>query len=647
MPRGKMRFGVTRKVALGLALIIMVGMASMLIIYRGLERVEAELERLAAVQAPIIAAAYGMEVNVNGAGLYVLTYLASRLPEYRVEAEDDVDDFARYHETYLRLVATDRERDLARRVKEQHAEFTRLAHELMDLADQQEKLYSAITEETEEIDYILDARLQPDLFRQAALRQDGIGVAVASADLEAETAEVGQWAANYHRDPTPPAKRTILAKLAVMERTLANFLSFNPSERSRGQAPALRRLVGHVATHVREVVALEDEILAGRNRLIGLRQSMDDLLDEEIQVLAHRGLDEPREQAKAAADDVLVAMQFLVPVFLVAAGVIGFLLIHVIRTPLGMLYRGTLAVTGGDLTYRIAPTANDEFGDLATQYNAMVEQLQATTVSRDRLERSEGMLRQTVAELRHEIAEREHVERERESLQLELRRSETMSAMGALVAGVAHEVRNPLFAVSSTLDALSARLGARSEYGRFIENLQAQVSRLGKLMADLLAYGRPPANDFSVSPLDAVVAPAVESCVALAQETSVTIATRLDPAAGPARIDQGRLGQALRNLVDNAVRHAPPESVVTVETRGTEALGRTWVECAVSDSGPGFPESDLPHVFEPFFTRRRGGTGLGLALVQRIVSEHNGQVTARNREEGGAEVAFRLPVVDT
>ncbi|MGH8243457.1 MAG: ATP-binding protein [Steroidobacteraceae bacterium] len=630
MPHGKRRFSVTRKVALGLALIIAIGMVCMLIIYRGLERVGVALERVAAVQAPIVAAAYGMEVNVNGAMLHVLNYLASRWHEHRVEAEDDVQDFARYHATYLRLVATDRERVLARRIDEHYREFARLADDLMDLADRQEKLYAAISQDTEEIDYILDARLQPGLFREANLRRDGIGAAVASADLEAETAEVGTWVANYHRGPTPEARRTIMTKLAVMERTLDHFFSFNLSAEERRLAPALRRLVGRIAVQVREVVALEDEIFEGRNRLIGLREAMDDMLDDEIQILAVGGLDAPRAQAKTAADEVLVAMQLMVPMFLMAAGVIGFMLVQVIRSRLGKFYRGTLAVTGGDLSYRIPPASNDEFGDLARQYNAMVEQLEATTVSRDRL--------------KHEMAERERAEQERESLQAELRRSETMSAMGALVAGVAHEVRNPLFAISSTLDALSARLGERTEYHALIENLRGPVNRLGKLMADLLAYGRPAAGEFNIGSVNSAVAPAIESCGSIAREAGVTVEVRLDPDLEPVRLDSSRLVQALGNLVDNALRHAPRGSRVIVETRGVEDRSRRWVECAVSDGGPGFEENDLPHVFEPFFTRRRGGTGLGLALVQRIVSEHGGEVAARNRPEGGAVVSMRLPV---
>jgi signal transduction histidine kinase len=630
MPHRKRRFSVTRKVALGLALIIAVGLACMLIIHRGLERVGVSLERVASVQAPIVAAAYGMEVNVNGAMLHVLNYLTSRRLEHRAEAEDDLGDFAGYHATYLRLVATDRERELARRINELHREFSGLAGELTDLADRQESLYAAIAEDTEEIDYVLDARIQPGLFREAELLRAGIGAAVASADLEAETAEVGHWAANYHRGPTPSAKRTILAKLAVMERALGNFLSFNPTEADRRLTPALRRLVGRVSGHVREVIALEDDILEGRNRLIGLRESMDDLLDDHIQLLAVRGMDEPRAQAKAATDEVLVAMQLLVPMFLLAAGVIGFMLIQLIRKPLGKLYHGTLAVTGGDLSYRIAPASNDEFADLARQYNAMVEQLEATTVSRDRL--------------RHEMTERERAEREREGLQRELRRSETMSAMGVLVAGVAHEVRNPLFAISSTLDALSARLGERTEYEALIGNLREPVNRLGKLMADLLDYGRPSAGEFHVGSLNALVAPAVESCASLARDAGATVELRLGDALQLVRLDQDRLAQALGNLIDNAIRHAPRGSSVEVRTRDVDEGPRRWVECYVSDAGPGFEEGDLAHVFEPFFTRRRGGTGLGLALVQRIVGEHGGEVAACNRPGGGAVVTMRLPV---
>ena len=109
-------------------------------------------------------------------------------------------------------------------------------------------------------------------------------------------------------------------------------------------------------------------------------------------------------------------------------------------------------------------------------------------------------------------------------------------------------------------------------------------------------------------------------------------------------MDRRRLLQVFQNLLDNAVRHAPAKSVVSVEAEGMQADGEAWIDCRVKDEGPGFRSEDLPRVFEPFFTRRRGGTGLGLSIVQRIVEDHGGRIFAGNRADGGAVLTVRLPV---
>jgi signal transduction histidine kinase len=610
-------------------------------INRGLDEVEAALHRLAAVKGPTSAAAYEMELNVNGMGLAVLKYLATRRPEYREWAQKDESDFEHYHATYLQLVRGERERALGERLGSAHEEFRRLGHTLMSNADRQENLYRAIAEYTEEIDYIIDARLQPALFQRTA-RPDGFGAAVATADLEAETAEVALWVANYHRRPSAEARRTIMTKLGAVRRTLANLRGFSltrqESEQSRRLLDATERMSGAIE----EVLALEDQTHATRQRLIDLRVSMDTLLDDEIQIAALRGLDEPREEAEAATDAVQRALRSLIPIYLLTAGFIGFTLVYVIRASLAQLNRGTQAIAAGDLTYRVAASANDEFGDLARQYNHMVEQLQATTVSRDRLEESEGKLRGTVEDLRREITVREEAEREREILQAELRRTETMSAMGALVAGVAHEVRNPLFGISSTLDAMSARLGKQGEFQRYLVVLHTEVSRLSKLMADLLSFGKPPTRELVIGSITDVVGLAVEACAALARNLDVTIENRMGTQPILIRHDQGRLVQAFQNLIDNALQHAPRGTSVVLEAAGESNGG--WITCSVSDSGPGFQPDDLPRIFDPFFTRRQGGIGLGLALVQRIVHEHGGRIEARNRPEGGALMMVHLPL---
>jgi signal transduction histidine kinase len=100
----------------------------------------------------------------------------------------------------------------------------------------------------------------------------------------------------------------------------------------------------------------------------------------------------------------------------------------------------------------------------------------------------------------------------------------------------------------------------------------------------------------------------------------------------------------LTNLLTNAVQHAPDGSCVTVRANDLHLDGRSWLECVVADEGPGFAAGDLPHVFEPFYTRRRGGTGLGLALVHRIMEQHGGAVEAVNADGGGAVVRIRLPL---
>lgn len=132
----------------------------------------------------------------------------------------------------------------------------------------------------------------------------------------------------------------------------------------------------------------------------------------------------------------------------------------------------------------------DELADLADHFNQMVERLEATTVSKAALETSESQLRVTNEELRRQIADRQRAEAAERSLRAELHRNEMLTTMGSLVAGVAHEVRNPLFGISSTVDALEARLTElgrrRPMYDDHLRVLRVELTRLTTLMQDLL-----------------------------------------------------------------------------------------------------------------------------------------------------------------
>ena len=247
--------------------------------------------------------------------------------------------------------------------------------------------------------------------------------------------------------------------------------------------------------------------------------------------------------------------------------------------------------------------------------------------------------RARVRHLTADIAERQRTQELRESL----RRSETMSAMGTLVAGVAHEVRNPLFSISANLEVLDTEIRRQQPCAETLSIIHAEVRRLRELMEELLAYGRPFSLHCTEEALGEVLGDAAGACDLLARRAEVTLANEVSPALPPVSVDRRRMVQVFQNLLENAIQHSPPGGRILACARGVWWEGRLWLECSIVDGGPGFQPQDLPRLFEPFFTRRHGGTGLGLSIVQRIVTAHGGAVTAENREEGGACMVVRLP----
>jgi PAS domain S-box-containing protein len=231
-------------------------------------------------------------------------------------------------------------------------------------------------------------------------------------------------------------------------------------------------------------------------------------------------------------------------------------------------------------------------------------------------------------------------------LQRSLRRSETMSALGALVAGVAHEVRNPLFAISATLDAFEDSFAERKEYRDFAGTMRGQIDRLRGLLSGLLEFGRPAPAALTRRPVGPIIEQAIALCAPEARAAGVDVVYRAAAEPWLVEADERRLLHAFGNVIHNAVQFSPPEGkVVVASERIAHGEGEAWVLCTVSDEGPGFDPADLTKVFEPFFTRREGGTGLGLSIARAVVEQHRGNVAAANREgRAGAVVSLRLPI---
>jgi len=236
---------------------------------------------------------------------------------------------------------------------------------------------------------------------------------------------------------------------------------------------------------------------------------------------------------------------------------------------------------------------------------------------------------------------------ERRVLEAAVVREQRLSAMGNLAAGVAHEIRNPLNAISVGLQRLRlefapAEPDAKSEYARFVQLLRDEVGRLNSLVDQFLTLARPLKLSLGEEPIGPVVAEVIALLAPQAAERGIRIEQIGPGAASRIRMDHGQLNRALLNVLLNAIQAVPQGGSVTV---ATEVAAGT-LRIRVADTGPGIAPQHLDRIFEPYFTTKEGGTGLGLALAHKIVQEHGGELRAENRAAGGAVFTVELPVAE-
>jgi signal transduction histidine kinase len=635
---------VTQKIVASILTILALGVASMIIIFYGLQKLGGAIHNLASSKQPLSAAAYEMEINVLGIATGTLSYLNHPDKNVLDSVRKDEQDFERFHSQYLKLAETLKEKEMANRMEQEYRRFKDLGEALIQQKQLQLEIYARIGNNFESMDKILDERIENPLYQQKA---DELVKLANAVDLESDVAELGISVAFYRENRTKEAREKVRMEEQEFRNRFKKFMELPLTSSEKKSANEIAAIFEETVSSINEALRLDTYFQEETEKFMGLRSSIDALLDEEIQVLTARELGEPKTEADQVAKQVVSIIQILIPLFLISAGLIGYLLVRAIRDPVKKLVKGTNVIGEGDLRYRIDMPGRDEFANLANQFNQMVERLEATTVSKSSLESSEAMLRQAVDDLRKEILDRERAEKEQARLQAELHRSEIMATMGTLVAGVAHEARNPLFGISSIIDALDARLeeaGTHEKYAEHLRILRDQISRLTKLMGNLLEYGKPSNLEFIIASIDPVISEAIKICEPLASQSQVLLKSEVRTTGACTKMDKNRLVEVFKNLIENAIQHSPPGGIVAIETDTYSENGGSRIQCAVKDSGPGFPPDEMSKVFEPFFSRRRQGTGLGLSIVQRVVEGHNGKVIVGNRSEGGAVVTVSLPI---
>ena len=206
-------------------------------------------------------------------------------------------------------------------------------------------------------------------------------------------------------------------------------------------------------------------------------------------------------------------------------------------------------------------------------------------------------------------------------------------AMQTMSAGLAHEVRNPLNAAMLQLELLERRLRRAADDPRLLEPTelaQKEIERLTALLNEFLVFARPPELHPQEHDVVAVVRQVVDLERATAEQRGVILALDADPLQVLAEVDVAKVHQLVQNLVHNACEAVSPGGRVTVSVRVDDA--RCTIQ--VSDDGPGIPDDIVPRIYEPFFSTKEGGTGLGMSIVHSLVSLHGGSIDLRTGPGG-------------
>lgn len=262
--------------------------------------------------------------------------------------------------------------------------------------------------------------------------------------------------------------------------------------------------------------------------------------------------------------------------------------------PIQRLVAGVQKVSAGDLSLTFPEEGTDEIGELSASFNEMVGKL-----------------------------------RERENLEKRLYEAEHLSKVGQLASGIAHEIRNPLNYISLAIDHLKSEMlplcgDRQSELASLTDKIKEEVRRVNFMVVNFMNYGRP--LKLRIGPLfyPELIAKALPLLQDKLTEQRIEVVTELALDLPPMNADRELLRNCLFNFITNAAQAMPDGGTVTLGAsydREAEAFRLTF-----TDQGEGIAAEDIPKIFQPYFTTKEAGIGLGLAITERIIKEHGGEI---------------------
>jgi len=223
-----------------------------------------------------------------------------------------------------------------------------------------------------------------------------------------------------------------------------------------------------------------------------------------------------------------------------------------------------------------------------------------------------------------------------------MRRLDRLASLGLLSAGMAHEIKNSLVAVNTFV----SRLLENGEDRDFSETVRRELRRIDTLVSQMLRFAAPGRNEFAAVHVHDLLDHSLRLVEHQIKGKSISLNRLYMAEPDTVSGDEYQLQQAFMNLLFNAIQAMGMNGTLTVSTEiAGDKPGERSLRIHIQDTGMGISEENLPHLFEPFFTTKKNGTGLGLAICQRIVHEHNGDITAQSELKKGATFCVSLPAI--
>ncbi|MFQ5786679.1 MAG: ATP-binding protein [Thermodesulfobacteriota bacterium] len=328
-------------------------------------------------------------------------------------------------------------------------------------------------------------------------------------------------------------------------------------------------------------------------------------------------------------------------IVLVGIGV-SYFIVNSITKPVEYLVKITDKVASGDLSQKVEISSKDEIGLLSSRFNQMTKGLKQLIDEKEGVMTELKDLNKKLLSINDELVQKNE---QLKDTQEQLVRTEKLAAVGTLASGVSHELRNPLSAIKNAVFLLKRKLSRSvmpnidEKVIQFLDIMDKEIDRSSRIINDLLGFTRVAKPTRIRSDIRIIINDAL-SKVNIAE--NIKLSKDIQSDLPMVTIDSNQVGQVLINLIENACQAMTDGGELQISA----GKSKVFVEIEIGDSGCGIPEKEVKKIFDPLFTTKPKGIGMGLAVCHGIIDKHNGIIEVKSQEGKGTNMIIKLPLED-